>query len=305
MRVSGARSAGHARLHACFAALVGLGIAGLVFSASAKADCAGEIIRVADGRPVDAERLVNEIPARMRLVLGERHGIAAHPVAASCLLAKLSELGATALVLEHLRKDQQEVVDVYRAAHPEIAAGLGARLKWWESGWPAWKNYQILFETAWQYRAPLMGGDLAREAPGTVPASDERLAPELVAGWGEAMGEAYCGLADAAKKKELGILQVRRDIAMAAAMRDADAPVAILFAGRSHARKDRGVPRHLAKSGIPVIAIALQEIRDGRGETDRHAVLAEARGVYDFVWFTGETSERPVCDRLRAKGLVR
>jgi hypothetical protein len=38
--------------------------------------------------------------------------------------------------------------------------------------------------------------------------------------------------------------------------------------------------------------------------TDRAKVLAEAKGRYDYIWFTG-TADRPdACERLRSKGLI-
>ena len=37
---------------------------------------------------------------------------------------------------------------------------------------------------------------------------------------------------------------------------------------------------------------------------DRAAVLAEAKGRYDYVWFTGVAEQGDACERLRSKGLI-
>lgn len=312
---------------AALAAVVIMG--GGNFAASA---CEGAFVRVSDGEELTFSRMVEGIPSKAHVLLGERHGVAAHPKAAGCLIEALAGRGGVALVLEHLRQDQQGVVDAYRASHPEVVAGLGTRLAWWESGWPVFKIYLPLFEAAWRQRVPVVGGDLPRiegnsRTKGDASRSDsgkhrnahpvspssaitpptvlstEALPETLVTAWGKAMGEAHCGLVDDKRKAELGALQVRRDQAMAAAIRGRPEGFTLLYAGRSHVRHDRGVPKHLG-DGRALISIALQEMRDVSGAIDRPAVIAAARGVFDFIWFTGETDEKPICDALRQKGLV-
>lgn len=285
---------------AAFAFLLG-GSAGLA--------CDGTIVSVTSGKEASVAALLSEVGADASVLLGERHGIAAHPQAAACLLQSLADEGGStvALVMEHLRQDQQPAIDLYRTTHPEVASGLGTALKWWETGWPAWKLYQPLIEVAWQQRVKLRAGDvsmaendkLATTASGVVSAY-----PALVASWGDAMAEAHCGLMEAGRKTEQGKLQVVRDMAMAKSVEDASSPVTMLYAGRAHVRKDRSVPQHLG-AARKVVAVALWEARDGRGPVDRARVISESKGRYDFVWFVGETSERPVCDRLRQGGLIK
>ncbi|MCA0404962.1 MAG: ChaN family lipoprotein [Proteobacteria bacterium] len=265
-------------------------------------------MNVASGSEVPFAEISSQIRASASVLLGERHGVVAHPRSAACLLQSLAEeSGPTvSLVMEHLRSDQQSAVDLYRESHPEVAGGLGPALKWWETGWPAWKIYQPLVEAAWQQRASLRAGDISKADSDRLRNSASRDAsayPALVASWGEAMAEAHCGLIEAGRKVELGALQVVRDMSMAKAVESAPGRIVMLYAGRAHIRKDRSVPQHLGAR--KAISVALWETRDGRGPVDRAKVISDSKGRYDFVWFVGETSERPVCDRLRQGGLIK
>lgn len=87
--------------------------------------CDGRIVQVSTGHSVSVDELTRRLEAVDTLVLGERHGVAEHPVAAACLLSRIAQMRGVSLVLEHLRSDQQQSFDTYRHHHPEIAGGLG------------------------------------------------------------------------------------------------------------------------------------------------------------------------------------
>jgi uncharacterized iron-regulated protein len=295
--------------------------------------CGGDLISVASGATVTLSAVVTEITKAGVVALGERHGVRAHPQAAACLLRTLAAAqaaaparstapspakpsAAPALVMEMLTADQQPVVDKFRQLHPEVMDGLGTELKWWETGWPAWPVYAPLIDTAWRTRAPVRGGDLGKAAkPMTAEAVTAALgaaAPATVASWSAAMKTAHCDLIDDAKSAELARKQVSRDVSMAdavAASRKTGA-VTLLYAGRAHVRKDRSVPLLLAGStgptgpSQPAVAVALQETTIAGKPIDRAAALADAKGRYDYVWFTGVAEQGDACERLRSKGLI-
>jgi len=252
--------------------------------------------------------------------------VRAHPEAAACLLGAVmaartastapaagsSGIVSPEVVLEMLAADQQPVVDGYRAAHPEVADGLGAALKWWETGWPAWSVYLPLIEQAWRTRSILRAGDMAKAAS---PLDERQLSqafgkqlPVVRASWAAAMKAAHCDLIDDAKASELATRQASRDVAMAAAVSTVVAtqrPV-LLYAGRAHVRSDRAVGLLLgARHGKNApVTVALQETAEAGVPIDRAKVLAEARGRYDYVWLTGVAEQPGACDRLRARGLL-
>lgn len=290
----------------------GFGVAALaavmgIAAGTVRADeCAGNLVRVTDKANVALSSFVAGLDGRASVLLGERHGIAGHGEAAGCLVRLIGQERPVTVVMEHLRQDQQGAVDAYRDRHPELADGLGKHLKWWETGWPAWRNYAPLFDAVWSVRAGLVAGDVARGAPSPDASDLTRSLGEkafVVKAWSDAMDEAHCGLADKAHLPRLGAQQVVRDQSMARAIEQAGGGVTVLYAGRSHVRKDRAVPLHLG--GGAVVSVSLQETADAKGSVDRARVLEDARGRYDYVWFAGSTNELQTCDRLRRSGLLK
>lgn len=269
-------------------------------------ECAGSLVRVADIAIVAPSRFVAGLDSKASVLLGERHGIAGHGEAAGCLVRLIGQDRPVTVVMEHLRQDQQGAVDSYRDTHPELAGGLGKHLKWWETGWPAWRNYAPLFDAVWSVRAGLFAGDVAKGAPAPDASDLTRSLGEkafVVKAWSDAMDEAHCGLADKAHLPRLGAQQVVRDQSMAAAMGKVGEGITVLYAGRSHVRKDRAVPLHLGAGAV--VSVSLQETADAKGPVDRVRALEDARGRYDYVWFVGSTNEPQTCDKLRRGGLIK
>jgi uncharacterized iron-regulated protein len=277
--------------------------------------CGGELVAVSASAttPATTAALIAAVGTNGTLLIGERHGVREHPKAAACLIAELATKAAPAVVLEMLTPDQAPTVDAYRAAHPEIVDGLGAQLLWWKTGWPAWPVYAPLLDTVWHTRSALLPGDLAKAAVQKTPAELEAtFGAKLAAArtsWGEAMTVAHCGLIDAPKVAALADRQINRDLAMAEAITAASGKgrAVVLYAGRAHIRRDRSVGLILAngpKPFAPVIAVSLQETAVAGVPVDRQAVLAEAKGRADYVWFTGVAEKADACERLRAKGLI-
>lgn len=273
--------------------------------------CGGEIVAIASGKPVDMASLIGDVTKSGGALIGERHGVRGHPVAAACLLDALPRNRPASLITEMLGADQQAIVEDHRSSHPEISDGLGVALKWWTTGWPPWPVYAPLFASAWRTRTPLVAGDLSKTAPAASPGKIANAlgaaASRIETSWAASMTDAHCDLIDAQKAQKLARQQISRDMAMAAAVRKARAGqrLALLFAGRSHVRNDRSVGYQLRRGGgAAPVSIALFETATAGKDTDRAKVLAEAHERYDYVWFVG-TADRPdACERLRAKGLI-
>ncbi len=273
--------------------------------------CPGRIYDVATLEEISPRQLAGRIAQRGSVLIGERHGVAGHPLAAACLLRHLADLRPTRIALEMLRSDQQPTIDRYHADHPELAAGIGTRLKWWGSGWPAWHTYAPLFESVWQTRTRLVAGD----RPINSKRPSVRRLRRAYAGafrriqdsWTASMQAAHCGLLSKRTARVRAHEQMARDIHMSSRLRSTDrSAINVLYAGRAHVRKDRAFAvlhaRH--RNQAAPISVALQEMRVGDQTTDIITTLERLRSQYDVVWFIGETQRSNACERLASKGLL-
>jgi hypothetical protein len=96
--------------------------------------------------------------------------------------------------------------------------------------------------------------------------------------------------------------QLRRDAAMAAAA-SASMPT-VVVCGFGHARRDRGVPLHLAaaRPGLRVLSVAFVEVAEGIGSPADYAAPLHADGLpFDFVVFTPRVDDEDPCTKFRAK----
>lgn len=283
-----------------------------------------DVYRVENSKALASSDLFQQLAAAPFILVGERHGIAEHPLFARCLLYKFSETSKTSVVLEMLPRTSQPVVDAFRLKHPDRVDSLGVALKWWKTGWPQWRNYQPLFDAGWISRSPLLGGDAAAN---TGPEEDS-VSASFLAGdyskisesWASSMREAHCGLISDERARDLGAHQVNRDHSMASVLKQASGPdgstgASLLFAGRAHVRHDRSVPKHLVAMGIlpsDIKTIGLyskpsEAVSAGQKtnfETYKFEALSEARGKFDYVVFVGDSEEDSACSRLERLGLT-
>lgn len=93
------------------------------------------------------------------VAIGEEHGKIEHTKFTACLISHLKDPQNYSLVVEQITSDKQEIIEEYRAEHPEIVSGLGAKLNWWQTGWPSWKTYLPLFESVWRHKVKLVAAD--------------------------------------------------------------------------------------------------------------------------------------------------
>ncbi len=292
--------------------LTGIVIAfGLLPANALAADCGGKIVRVADGRSVSFDKVMQEIDSAKLVAVGERHGVKEHVNAAACLLQKLNSAGGDkrAVVVEHVAAEKQPIIDAYRKEHPRDAKGLGEALQWGKSGWPAWPVYLPLYGGAFKGGNAVYGADQPKGTP--TPALDE-LAPRLgdqagqiVSTWGGLMNEAHCNALNEAQAEKFGRAQANRDLAMASVVRSALAHHSrvLFYSGRGHSRKDVSVPLLVNReTGAATVSITLQETHIGKELVKPAEVLAQAKGRYDYVWFIGRAPEEDVCAAFRNKG---
>jgi uncharacterized iron-regulated protein len=253
--------------------------------ASAPACFTGLIYDVAARAVRSPQDLVAQVRRQVDvLFVGERHGVEAHPKATACLIAHLGDW-PKALVVEHIRTDQQGIVDAHRLAHPERASGLGAALTWWQSGWPSWRVYEPLFSVAWIARLGLRGADLPSATAPVEADLRARVGAQagaaafdgMARGWAAAIRRAHCDLIDDARAKTLALTQISRDLAMAEAVTTAG-PGTVFFGGRAHVRRDRSVPLLLgAALKSRTLSVALMEDEDRVGGGIAPAVLPHHR----------------------------
>jgi uncharacterized iron-regulated protein len=298
--------------------------------------CAGEIVDAAAGTPLTFDAMLARASAAKVTIVGERHGVEAHPKAAACLLGALarawpqadapSAAVVGALVLEQVERRRQAAIEAFRAEFPETVDGLGARLEWWRTGWPAWRIYQPLLAAAWRARVDVLAADVSSQDVSSQDVSSqdvssqdvssqdgahlgERLAElgargdQIVATWAEATKIAQCGLLSEEEARKAGRDQALRDLGFVELLERRDGP-ALFYAGRAHARRDRAVPALLEAAGRSTFVVALQETHAEGVAIDRARALADARGRFDAVWFVGASREGDACDRLRRKGLI-
>lgn len=244
------------------------------------------------------------------VIIGEQHDDPEHHRIQAAIAAELTRRARPVIVaFEMIDETQRVVLDDFLSNHPRDAAALGARLDWERSGWPDWALYRPIADAALAQPhppaqplvpanlPPALARDIARNglnAPSLAPALMDILrqaeARDRVALAVHAadIAASHCGMLPESALAPFALAQYARDATMAqAVVAAAEAnPGAriILIAGNGHARKDVGVPRHLArlKPGLKVLSIGLLE--------------GEARDApFDHVWRTPEFEREDPC----------
>lgn len=258
----------------------------------------------------EVELLKHAAGARF-VLLGERHDNPDHHRLQARILEGVVKAGRRpAVVLEMLEIEQQALVDQYLARPDATASGFGAALGWQNTSWPAFAEYQPIFEVAMPAKLRIFSGNIAhatarslvKEGLSALPAERVqalRLAepfPEpLGASLAEELRASHCGHLPEKLLGPMALAQHARDAQMASVLLASGASDgAVLIAGAGHARKDRGVPYYLALQApaASVSSVALQEV--ARDIEDPNGYGAEAR-AFDYVWFTPRGSDEDPC----------
>jgi len=261
------------------------------------------------------------------VLLGEMHDNGAqHALRANVLrsivtdLAEAKQQKPPALVFEHIRTDQAAAIATRPAPTAAGAKDLLDRLDWKSSGWPAAELFLPIFEVAVTQGLPILPGhptraevrDVARRGLAALPADavsrlglDTPLPEALQSSLLDELEASHCGLMPRSAFTNMALAQRYRDAYMAGTLAEAARShgSAILLAGNGHVRKDRGVPRDLARIDPErkVLAVMLIEVREG--EVDPGAYVErdpDGKPAADFIVLTPRTDRPDPCEAMRA-----
>ena len=253
----------------------------------------GQIRDLANGQSLTPAQLVQRLAQASRVLVGEKHDSPDHHALQLWLMQALQrQRPQGSLLLEMLEPGQQARVDAIEAQQ-SLPADLPEALAW-EQGW-TWAFYGPLVEEALRQPYPLLAANLE---PGRIRqiyrqpprlAGARSTAPEVRQALLEQVRVSHCAMLPESQMPAMLAVQQQRDRHMASALLQAPEP-AMLLAGSFHARKDLGVPLHLADLGA-------------KGET-LVLMLAEAgeivtAGMADYVWYTAATPVQDYCAQMR------
>jgi uncharacterized iron-regulated protein len=264
----------------------------------------GKVWSRRDGRFIDVDALVARVEHAPVLLIGETHDHVDHHRLQAWLLARwLPSQQRPAVAFEMLDEGQAAALE----PAPTHADELAARVRWADSGWPAFELYRPVFEVALQSHATLLAVHPTRER---VRASMEGVPPEQRAALAlepplagaelstlaQEIRDSHCGHASEPMVEAMTRAQNYKDAVMARAIADARRPVA-LIAGKGHVGEARGVPVYLARQGVAdVLTIALVEVVEQRTEP----ALYLPNDV-DLLVFTPRTTDEDPCQAFRAQ----
>lgn len=256
----------------------------------------GVILDLRSGERITPQRLVERLARASRVVVGEQHDNPDHHALQLWLSRELAaQRPQGSVLLEMLSPSQQTRVDQARAETRAGRPPLDAiRALAWQPGWD-WAMYGALVRYQLRQPYPLLAANLDREEimriyqqrpalqgqASTAAAVQQRLQRDI--------RESHCGLLPESQVPAMLAVQQQRDRRMAEALLAAPRP-SLLLAGAFHARKDLGVPLHLADLGA--------------GQGNAVLMLAEVgrqvdASMADYVWFTAAQPEQDHCAKLR------
>jgi len=253
----------------------------------------GQIHDLASGQVITPAQLVRQLAAVPRVLVGEKHDNPDHHALQLWLMRALqAQRTQGSLLLEMLQPEQQARVDAVegQAQLPnDLPKALG-----WQEGWD-WQLYGPIVREALSSHVPLLAANLSlgemRQAyrQPTALQGAQSNAPTVKAALLEQVRAGHCNLLPESQLPAMLAVQQQRDRRIAERLLAAPEP-ALLLTGAYHARKDLGVPLHLADLGA-------------KGES-KVLLLAEVgeqveAGMADYVWYTAATPAQDYCAQLR------
>ncbi|MFJ4155144.1 ChaN family lipoprotein [Pseudomonas sp. NPDC089752] len=253
----------------------------------------GQIHDLASGQVISPEQLVRQLAGVPRVLVGEKHDNPDHHALQLWLMRALqAERPQGSLLLEMLQPEQQPQVDALQA-QAQLPEDLPKALAWQE-GWD-WQLYGPIVREALATHIPLLAANLSlsemRQAyrQPTPLSGAQSNAPAVKAALLEQVRAGHCNLLPESQLPAMLAVQQQRDRRIAERLLAAPQP-ALLFAGAYHARKDLGVPLHLADLGAKGQSkvLVLAEVGEQVGPS-----------MADYVWYTAATPEQDYCAQLR------
>jgi uncharacterized iron-regulated protein len=253
----------------------------------------GQIRDLASGELLSPAQLIQRLAGAPRVLVGEKHDNPdQHALQLWLLRALESRRAQGSLLLEMLEPEQQPLVDTLQANTP-LPPDLPKALDW-DAGWD-WALYGAIVRHAMQQPYPLLAANLS---PGEIreayrypqrPVGERSNQPRVLEALREQVRTGHCNLLPESQVSAMLAVQQQRDRRIAERLLAAPQP-ALLFTGSYHARKDLGVPLHLADLGAEgdTVVVLLAEVG------------AEVEpGMADFVWYTAALPEQDYCAQLR------
>jgi uncharacterized iron-regulated protein len=260
----------------------------------------GLIRDLRSGASLTPAQLVEQLAAAPRVLVGEQHDNPDHHRLQLWLLQALAtQRPQGSLLLEMLNPDQQDKVVAAHAAtlNGQAPADLPTALAW-QKNWD-WALYGPIVRYALAQPYPLQAANLNRSEIMQIYAARPALQGQLstTALVRETLladiRESHCDLLPEDQLPAMLAVQQYRDRRMAERLQAAPTP-ALLLAGGFHAKRDLGVPLHLADLGIDAGTLVLQLAEVGKPVSTASA---------DFVWYSTALPEKDHCATLRRPAL--
>lgn len=257
------------------------------------------------GEEIDRATLVERLTDHDAVLLGEVHDNAEAHNAQGALVRLLQPKG---LAVEMIQTGVEDGLNAYfeSGGSPE---NIGKKVKWDESGWPAWSMYAPVF----RYWTPgvLTGAALPRsevrrsmtDGAASIPLEpsmkdllEAPLSEAAQASIEAEMVESHCG--HLPKEMAPGMVQAQRlrDASQAAAIlraHKASGGMVALIAGNGHTRKDRGAGTYLPDE-MSVASVGILEADIDIAPED----ITTSELPYDFAWFVAPAEREDPCAAL-------
>ena len=259
--------------------------------------------------PLDGDRLAVELGRRPVVLLGEVHDNAVqHQVRAEALRRLLESGARPAIAFEQFDRERQGDIDRARREPPPegrtLAEHVIAQARAPKDSWD-WARYRPFVELALQYDLPIVAANLsrsaaarvAREGPDAVFTEAERAElaldrfEDILAKHEHVVQVGHCNMLPKSALPGLARAQIARDAVLAQSLRPYLGRGVILLTGNGHARRDIGVPRHLAAEDQPR-AWSIGLLEEG---TEERSVL------FDVALVSPEQDRPDPCAALKPK----
>jgi uncharacterized iron-regulated protein len=279
----------------------------------------GRVLDVRQDRWADGGALAAAVAGADVVLLGETHDNADHHLLQAWLLDAIAASGRRpAVAFEMLGVHQQDALDAALARSPVTSDQVAAAVAWAESGWPGFDLYRPVFDASLAAGLPLLAANLPRDAARdavrkgreALPealrerlARDEPLPEAEAAEMRREMADSHCGELPERILDPMVLAQRARDAQMAERIETAAARRgAVLVTGSGHARRDRGVPRHVLRDtpALSLASVAFLEVSPGDLDpADYAGAYGVARLPFDWVVFTPAAEREDPCAALR------
>jgi uncharacterized iron-regulated protein len=276
-------------------------------------------------RFITPDDLAANLAKRDYVILGEIHDNPDHHKLQAWLVQALADHNRKpAIAFEMIGLDKAEALQVYQQQDRQNADGLDIFLDWKSSGWPDWKIYKPIADTALKNGLKIVASNLPENLVKNIVKQGKSALPQTLsqrlnlpansdAPQGEAMREAmaedirssHCDALPEKLVQPFVEVQFLRDAVMAASLVENNkGEGSVLIAGQGHGRNDYGVPWHLRKIAPKksVATVAFIEVEGDKPDVSAYAgAWQTAELPFDYIWFTPRQMRADPCYAFRKK----